>query len=79
MEALVGLLSLVWLLLLIGLILTFVRPARLAIARGILAPYHLPLRRVRWTLGLAAMALFITIGIIARAENHSAAIRLGNS
>ena len=72
MEALAGLLSFVWLLLILGLIITFVPSVRLVIARRILAPYHLPLRRVRWTLGLVAVALFITIGIIAPAEKHSA-------
>jgi hypothetical protein len=65
-EALVGsLLVLVWLILMVVWLVSFVGPARRAIARGILAPYHIPLRRFRWVLGLSAVAVFVAIGIVA--------------
>jgi len=72
MEAPAGLFSFVWLLVILGLVLTYVPPARRAIARGILAPNHLPMRHARWGLGIAAVALIVLIGMIAPAEKQSA-------
>ena len=66
MEALIGsLLVMVWLILMLLWVLTFIGRARRAIARGILAPYHIPLRRFRWGLGLSAVTVFVAIGIVA--------------
>lgn len=66
MEALIGLLLVfAWLLFTLVWVMTFIGPARRAIARGILAPYHIPLRRFRWVLGLSAVAAFVATGIVA--------------
>jgi hypothetical protein len=71
MEALAGLFAFASLIVTLSWALTFFGPTRRAIARGILAPYHIPLRRARWVLGLSAVAAFITFGVIAPPENQS--------
>jgi hypothetical protein len=71
-ETLAGLLAFAWLIITLSLVLTFIGPARRAIARGILAPCHIPLRRARWVLGVSAGALFIAVGITAPPEKQSA-------
>jgi hypothetical protein len=66
LEALIGLLLVfTWLIFTIVWVMTFIGPARRAIARGILAPYRIPLRRFRWGLGLSAVAAFVAVGIVA--------------
>jgi hypothetical protein len=71
-EALTGLFGIGWLIVTLVWVLTFVGPSRRAIARGVLAPYHIPLRRARWVLGLSATAFFVAGVIVAPPEKQSA-------
>jgi hypothetical protein len=71
LQALTGLFGFAWFASTLILALTFVRTSRLAIARGILAPYHIPLRHARWTLGASSAIFFIAGLIIALPEKQS--------
>ncbi len=64
MDAIAFVMFLTWVFATAVLLLTFVRPFRTAFARGFLAPRKLPLRRARWTLGLAATLAFALFMVI---------------
>jgi hypothetical protein len=71
LEALAGFLAFVWLILTLSWVLTFIGPARRAIARSILVPYHISLRRARWAVGLSAMMALVAFVIITPPEKQS--------
>jgi len=58
------LLAWIWLALTLTWAGTFWAPSRRAIARAILAPRHISLRRARWSLAIAATATFVVIAAI---------------
>jgi Domain of unknown function (DUF4352) len=70
MDALAGLLSLHWFILTICWIATFIGPTRRMIARRILAPRHLPLRRARWVVGIGALVCFVAFAIMAPPDDN---------
>lgn len=68
MEALASLFFSGWFVLTLCWILTFFRPTRIAMARGLLAPNHIPLRHARWGLALTATFLFVMAIVVAPAS-----------
>jgi hypothetical protein len=69
----------IWLILTVAWASTFWGPSRRTIARVILAPRHIPLRRARWSLAIAASAIFLVIGVISPKDKdeHAAASPAG--
>ncbi len=67
--------SWIWLILTVTWTATFWAPSRLVIARAVLAPRHISLRRARWSLAVAATAVFVVIGSIGPKDKdeHAAA------
>src|ERR1700719_2344552 len=65
METLAELFALAWSILTVVWCLTFVRPTRRVMARAVLAPCHIPLRRARWSLAVLAITSFVTMGAFA--------------
>jgi hypothetical protein len=61
MQVLAGLFVWIWLLLTVAWAATFWTPSRRAIARAVLAPRHIPLRRAQWSLAIAAIAAFVLL------------------
>ena len=61
MEALSDLLLLIWMIVTLSLLLSFIGPIR----RSVLRRHQIRLSRARWALGLSAITLFVAIGITA--------------
>jgi len=70
----------IWLILTLTWASTFWTPPRRVIARAILAPSHISLRRARWSLAVAATATFVVIAAITPKDKdeHAAAIPGGS-
>lgn len=64
MEALSGLTAFAWLIITLLWLLTFVPPARRLMARTVLAPLRIPLRRARWALAISATSLFVFTAVV---------------
>jgi hypothetical protein len=75
MQMLAGLFVWIWLLLTVVWAATFWTPSRRAIARAVLAPRHIPLRRAQWSLAIAATVAFLLVAATAPKdkEEHTAA------
>ncbi len=65
MNVLAGVLTLAWLALTLLWLFTFIGPTRRTLARALLAPWRIPLRRARWGLTLSALTLFVLTGVVA--------------